>query len=84
MKTQKLGETIFHHQLTFDGNVEIIVKPRNVGHVPATYEVTEHYVVKVPFEDMKKLVLDGLRHKMIQQLTDATPKEIESWLLNHL
>lgn len=84
MRTQKLGETIFHHQLTFEGNVEIIVKPNKVGHVPATYDVNEHYVVMIPFDDIKRLVLDGLRHKMIQQLTNASDGEIEQWLLGKL
>lgn len=83
-RVQKFGDTAFHHKLNFEGDVEIIVKPSKVGHVPATHEVTEHYVVKVPFEDMKKLVLDGLRHKMIQNLTDATSKEIEEWILHNL
>lgn len=82
MRTQKIGDTIFHHRLNFDGDIDIIVKPAKVGHVPSTYEVNEHYVVKVPFDDIKKLVLDGLRHKIIEQLTNASDKEIEQWILH--
>lgn len=84
MKVQKLGETVFNHRLDFSGDVEVILKPRKVGHVPATFDVGEHYVVSIPFEDMKKLVLDSLRHKKIRELTEASDREIEQWILRNL
>lgn len=72
MHTHKAGDTIFHHNGDFSGDVKIVLytEPKE-SPVPAE-DGRRWWEVEVPFEDLRSLVAEYVRGRRIELLEQAS------------
>ena len=72
--TQASQGTVFHHNGDYSGSVKIQVPEEPAKH---TFGSQTCWVTEVPFEDIRELVLDYLRSKLIARLESVEGDELE-------
>lgn len=71
MHTHKTPNATFHHNGDYSGDIQIMVEPQMVESVFGKVQVT------IPFKDLRALVFQYLRRKMVSELEDMSDKDLE-------
>lgn len=71
MHTSKTPHATFHHNGDFSGDVKMMVEPQMVEPMFGVVQVT------IPFKDLRTLVFQYLRDKMIAELEGMSDKDLE-------
>lgn len=79
MHSTEINGIVFHHNGDFSGDVKIDVPTANMSEFTPAFGEDVQFMVTIPFETLRNLVLEYIRNKTIRNFESMSYGDLEEW-----